>query len=221
MKLYQLEDEHGDIKASLEYFEKFAAKNATILDIGCRYGSFIYNLYKRGYHHVQGIDINAETIKKGREAYPEIKEKLTSYHGRKLPYQKNSFGIATMWDVIEHLPDPERYLKNKVYPLLEPSGRLIFQTPNKYLNIIWEVLQHKSFTKWKSYHVSLQTPKSLRRVLKNAGFSKVVIEKRPVTTDYNKQKVKNKLGKAGIGVLNFLNLMPLSLTTNLWGYAEK
>ena len=56
-------NEHGNIKASLEYFMKLnIPKNYRLLDIGCNYGSLIYNLYKSGYRNVWGVDINENSI---------------------------------------------------------------------------------------------------------------------------------------------------------------
>ena len=52
--VFTQEKELGNIGSSLDYFMKFnIQKSAKILDIGCNYGSLIYNLYKKGYRNVQ------------------------------------------------------------------------------------------------------------------------------------------------------------------------
>ena len=72
--------EHGNIQASFDYFlQQNIAKDAKILDIGCRFGSLIYNFYKRGYKNVYGIDIKKEYSEEGGKNYPEIKDRLYSY----------------------------------------------------------------------------------------------------------------------------------------------
>ena len=42
--------EHGDIQASVLYFNKLAVpRDAYILDIGTRFGSFLHQLWETGY----------------------------------------------------------------------------------------------------------------------------------------------------------------------------
>jgi len=91
-KTIKQKKEHGNIDSSLEYFLRLnIPKNAKILDIGCNYGSLIYNLYKKGYKNVYGIDINKKTIKEGKKYYKEIRSKIKIYNGKKIPYQERNF----------------------------------------------------------------------------------------------------------------------------------
>ncbi|MFA4960232.1 MAG: class I SAM-dependent methyltransferase [Candidatus Pacearchaeota archaeon] len=214
--------ELGNIGSSLNYFLKFnIPKTAKILDIGCNYGSLIYNLYKLGYKNVQGIDVNKDTVSKGEKEYKEISKKINYYDGIKIPFKNDSFDVILMFDVIEHIPDVKNFLKKEIYRVLKKGGFFIFQTPNKIINIPWEIINKKSFTKWKSYHCSLQTKRSLKTILRNSGFQKNVVEKGNILTDHNKNKVKIKAGFFGIFLLYFLSIMPLSLNPNFWGGGRK
>ena len=50
----------------ISLIETFCKKRGKILDVGCNYGSLIYNSYKFGYKKVYGLDINSENIKIGK-----------------------------------------------------------------------------------------------------------------------------------------------------------
>lgn len=214
--------EHGNVQSSLDYFLKFnIPKNAKILDVGCNYGSLIYNLSRLGYKNVYGIDVNKDSINKGKKSYTFIKNRLKVYSGKKIPFKDNSFDVVFMFDVIEHIPNVQDFLKKEVYLLLKKGGTFIFQTPNKYLNIPWEIINQKSFTKWKRYHCSLQTYYNLKKLLENANFKEIKIEKGNLLTEHNKEKVKKKLGFLGLSLLYLLQKMPLSFYSNFWGSGRK
>jgi len=66
-----------------------------------------------------------------------------------------------MFDVIEHIPNIEDFLKGQVYRVLKEKGIFVFQTPNKIINIPWEIINQRSLTKWKKYHCSLQAKRLL------------------------------------------------------------
>ncbi len=220
--VYTLPEEQGNLATSLEYISKFnISKTARILDLGCGYGSLIYNLKLNGYDNVYGIEVNKERVEKGRIAYPNLSESICTYSGEIIPYQDSVYDLILMFDVIEHIPDVETFIIKEVYRVLKDNGLLIFQTPNKLINIPWEVVNNKSFSKWKQYHCSLQTRNSLAQLLVAAGFRKVVIEKNSIITKHNVRKVKSKLGIIGLMVLYMLQFMPLSFYPNFWGSGIK
>ena len=221
-KVFLQKKESGNIQSSLEYFLKFnISKNAKILDIGCNYGSLIYNIYREGYKNVRGIDISKEAIKIGKKEYKLIEKKLEVYDGYKIPFKNESFDVVLMFDVIEHIPNAERFIKEEVYRIIKKGGLFIFQTPNKIMNIPWEIINQRSFTKWKEYHCSLQTYWSLQKLLMKSGFKEIKIEKYNILTEHNKNKVKRKLGFIGLFLLYFSSVLPLSLNPNFFGNARK
>lgn len=101
-----------------------------------------------------------------------------------------------MFDVIEHIPDIENYLKD-VYRIIRPGGTFVFHTPNARINPLFEIIRTKSLTAYKDYHCSLQTPNSLRRILKNAGFLDIVIEKNEIDSEFNRKKLQRYFGPVG------------------------
>ncbi len=214
--------ELGNIQASLDYFLKFnIPQNAKILDLGCNYGSLIFNLYSIGYQNVYGIDINPDSIEKGKNNYSLIADKLNVHQPGTTPFYNNEFDVILMFDVIEHVPNIKTFIKNEVWRILKPGGLFIFQTPNKLINIPWEIISKKSWTKWKEYHCSLQTIFTLQQLLSNADFNDLAIEKGNVLTQHNITKVNKIFGPIGAYFLHMLQKFPLTIYPNFWGSAKK
>jgi len=222
-KISQL-NEHGNIASSFDYFKNFnIPKNSRILDIGCNYGSLIYNLYQKGYRNIYGIDINKDSIEKGKKEYSKIKDKIQTYNGKKIPFKNETFDVVLMFDVIEHIPNVQDFLKNEVYRALKKDGTFIFQTPNKPMNILWVCIANKSIFNKKSWedHCSLQTCWNLRKILKLSYFNNIKIEKYNILTEHNKQKVRKKVGFIGVMFLYIIATFPLFVYPNLWGSCKK
>lgn len=217
-----LEEEHGNIRASLQYlFDRAELKKSDrICDIGCRYGSLIYNLWLRGFENVCGLDVNTDALDSGRAAYPSLASALVHFDGEHLPFPSQSFDVILMFDVIEHIPNPVAFLR-KVRRMLKPDGRLVFQTPNILINILWEIINQRSLSAWRRYHCSLQSLDSLRSLLKATGFCDIVIEKHEILTEHNLKKVRRKLGPLGQYALRAAQNLPLPASPNFYGHCRK
>lgn len=212
--------EQGNIESSVSYFQAFDFKHtASVLDIGTRFGSFLMRLYQLRYQNLCGIDIDADSIEKGRKAYPELVSNLQSYGGAYLPFEAGQFDVVTAFDVIEHVADVDKFLRD-VRRVLKSGGTFVFQTPNLLINVPKEVIYTKSFSAWRTYHCSLQTLASLRRVLRHAGFSQIIVEKHQVYTDFNVAQSRQHLGRLGPPILRVLEALPLRVYPNFWGHAQ-
>ena len=213
--------EYGNVRACIDYFlQQDVNTTARILDIGAHRGSFVAQLDKHRYTNVVGIDIHPDIIEYGKQLHPNIADRLQAYDGQNIPFASESFDVVTMFDVIEHISDPPAFLK-QVYQRLRPGGKFIFQTPNKFTNIPWEIARTRSFTIWRKYHLSLQTLLSLRNLLASVGFQDIHIDRYNIKTPYNIQKTKRVLGKPGIFLLHMASRMPLMLYPNFWGSCYK
>ncbi|WP_459479408.1 class I SAM-dependent methyltransferase [Clostridium saccharoperbutylacetonicum] len=217
--------EYGNIELSLEYVikvigEQNIGNNIVLLDIGTNIGSLPYRLYESGIKDVHGTDIRSEAIEYGKKRYKEIDGKLKVMRKGVLPYSDNTFDYVTAFDVIEHVPNVDELLM-EIYRVLKPDGKFIFQTPNLYINSIWETIRWKSFTEWKKEHCSLQTCKSLKRKLDNAGLNNIIIEKNNLYSEFNEQKLKKYIGALNKIVLKMLNKLPITVFPNIWGNAKK
>lgn len=214
--------EHGNIDASLDYFLRFNfQKDSVILDIGTNYGSFPGKLNHIGFKRVFGVDINEINLREGLLASQSDIGGLLVYDGEHLPFNDGSVDIITSFDVFEHIQDLPEFLV-ELRRVLRVEGWLIFQTPNKYINIPWEIIQHHSFTHWRKYHVSLQTYATLLKRLRDSDFEEAIIEKHRIRTNYNIDRVERIIGKYLSPLLFWiLEKLPTQFSSNFWGYCRK
>jgi len=115
-------------------------KEDNLLDVGCWSGDTILNLKDRC--NVWGMDIDKEKIDK---IDSEIKEKIKLGDVTvNIPF-KEKFDYILLSEVIEHVSDDEKALKN-ISNSLKKGGKLILTTPHseKYFEI-WD----PAWIKWK------------------------------------------------------------------------
>lgn len=209
--------EMGNIDTSVSYFQRYSiSHDSHILDIGTYLGSFVHDLCSLGYDRVTGIDVDFGALVAGAEAYPHLRECVLHYDGSVLPFASKSFDVVAMFDVLEHVARPATYLR-EVRRVLKSNGLFIFQTPNLITNIPWEILQTRSLTYWRTYHCSLQTLPSLKKLLRQAGFKEVIIEKHSLISGYNTERAQRVLGALGLTLIRLARFLPLYLFPNFWG----
>jgi len=133
-------------------------KGVKVLDIGCAYGFML----KRFPPHFKkyGLDVSKHAIDIARKRHPEIQFKVGEVE-KKLPYSAHFFDVIIMNDVIEHLKDPEKALKN-IYAVLKKGGILYITTPN--LNIIRKTVFR--YADKKEHHISLFSHSHLLQLLR-------------------------------------------------------
>ncbi|MDO8619148.1 MAG: class I SAM-dependent methyltransferase [Candidatus Daviesbacteria bacterium] len=134
-----------------------------LLEIGCAHGYFLKSAQK--YYQCFGIDLNPEVTavtKKNTNAKIFTGDFLT----QKFP--KNYFDIVCMFDTIEHLKYPEKYLK-KVNEILKPNGFIVIETGD--IDSLVAKLQGKG---WRLImlpdHLQYFSKSSLIKLLTNSGF---------------------------------------------------
>ena len=214
--------EWGNLSASLEFVaERKFRLDSRVLDIGCYTGSLISDLSQTGFSDVYGVDVDSHAVARGQKLYPALEARITSYDGVTLPFAEATIDVVTMFDVLEHIPNVENFLSQQVQRVLKPGGTLVFQTPNKYTNIPWEILIHKSFTKYKSYHMSLQSYRSLKLLLQTAAFQDIEIVKRDILNPYYLEPLRQRIGVLANPVATFFNGLPVRFSTNFWGHCMK
>ncbi|MDP3728021.1 MAG: class I SAM-dependent methyltransferase [bacterium] len=95
------------------------------MDIGCATGVFLDMAQKEGYD-VVGVDVSEFACQYASENFgiKTLNGKLEDLH-----LEDNSFDIITMWDVVEHVPDPHTFLR-EVHRVLKDDGIIFILTIN-------------------------------------------------------------------------------------------
>jgi 2-polyprenyl-3-methyl-5-hydroxy-6-metoxy-1,4-benzoquinol methylase len=153
---------------SLSYIEKFAKIRGKVLDVGTAGGSFLSAAKNRGWE-VYGCEPNKWLANWGTKNYGF---KISSGTIFEQKYKSSFFDLVTLWDVIEHTPDPKKVLKecNRV---MKPGSFLVVNYPE-----IGSWLARLMGRKWlflTSVHLYYFTPKTMSNLLKEAGFEIIII----------------------------------------------
>ena len=210
-------EERGNLQTNLEFLAltDLLKSQDRILEIGCGIGTVVHELSKEG-HDVIGIDISGEAIEYGRKKYDRLH--LDVQAAENLPYEDESFEVVLSFDLFEHIAAIDKHI-SEVKRVLRPGGYYLFQTPNRYSNIIYETLWTKSL-QWRRYHPSLHSPGQLRRRMVRHGFETRFVKMNPINK-FTEKKLQ-KLGMLG-KILRRVDFrrMPLALQTNLYVIANK
>jgi 2-polyprenyl-3-methyl-5-hydroxy-6-metoxy-1,4-benzoquinol methylase len=113
--------------AARQYYEILSKlrSGGSILDIGCSSGFFLIEARDRGWQ-TQGLEMSVDTAQVARDRFG-----LDVVTGtlEETTFPAARFDVVTLWDVIEHLPDPLRTL-SLVHGVLKDGGIVMFVTPN-------------------------------------------------------------------------------------------
>jgi 2-polyprenyl-3-methyl-5-hydroxy-6-metoxy-1,4-benzoquinol methylase len=100
------------------------ARQGKLLDIGCSTGLFL-ELAKGAGFDARGLEYSPDSASVAQRKGLDVEVgALTAER-----FKEHSFDVVTMWDVIEHLPDPQGTLALAAR-LLKPGGLFLAKTPN-------------------------------------------------------------------------------------------
>lgn len=201
--------ERSNLEANKKFLRKvdILVKNHKILEIGCGAGSMTAYLHSLGYD-IKGIDPSEDLLDYAKKKHPQCK--FLRMNGEKLSFKDNSFDVVLSFDVFEHITNSNKHLR-EVKRVLKKEGYYLLQTPNKLTNIPYSIIKDRSFTKWKEYHCSLQTEKSLKKLFVENGFSIKFVDM-PVFNEFIKHKLKFPL--------NLINFEKFGIRTNIYGIGK-
>lgn len=103
-------------------------KNATIIDLGCGYGSALLMLQEAGYTNTSGVDISPQQVA-AADAFGALNVSLGSLE--EVLQTQPQVDCFIMIDVIEHLTRNEAIATLiAMHACLNDGGRIILRTPN-------------------------------------------------------------------------------------------
>lgn len=154
----------------LKLIETYKPQKGRILDIGCSYGFFVEEALRRGWDAC-GCEINPVT---GGHSKERLKERVCVGDLDAMTFAGPGFDVITLWDVLEHQPDPTAFL-NRVKKYLKEDGMICLQVPNfdGYLSSLkgemWDWLTPGD-------HLYFFTPATLAKTAESAGFVQAYFE---------------------------------------------
>lgn len=166
----QVEARERTFRSALVRIEKMQPTRGRLLDIGTAAGAFLAAARTRGWQ-VEGCEPNRWLVEWGTRHYGipiRVGEVFDQAYG------PGSFDAVTLWDVIEHTPDPSRVIAT-VATILKPGGLLVINYPDIGSWIARLMGQRWPFLS--SVHLFYFTRTTIRLFLERHGFE--IIEMRP------------------------------------------
>lgn len=156
---------------------KIYKPNGLLLDVGCGNGLLLNTAKKEGFD-VIGIETNVEIAEFVKNNY---NIRVEEHSLEDIKFENDTFDIITLFDVLEHLPDPMRTL-SECYRISKPDGLLFLKVLN-----IYEFYLHR-FLLWRA----------LRRLLRpKTYFDSIDLQAFDHIYHFSTCTIKNMLIKSG------------------------
>jgi 2-polyprenyl-3-methyl-5-hydroxy-6-metoxy-1,4-benzoquinol methylase len=201
----------ADFRAGLALIEAHALGKAhalprgSLLDVGCATGSFLSLAQAKGWE-CRGLEVSAFAAARARE---QTGCEIFCGKLEEVPFDSGSFDVITMWDLLEHLPDPLQGLE-KARRLLKPNGLLLVNTPNENSllrqvarfiyrgsgGLITAPVNHL----YHSYHLHYFAAETLTVLFRRAGFELVEMSIKPIPTTRGRISLATKMAMKVLSV---------------------
>ena len=155
---------------TLDLLESDASAGRRLLDVGCATGHFLLAARERGWK-VSGCELSPEAAHFAADSH-DLEVFVGSPARTGCP--EGSFDVVTMNHVLEHVPAPDRYLREEIASLLAPEGLLLVEVPNfdsihsRVNGSTWADLRPEQHR----FHF---TPTTLSRLLEKSGYQPIRI----------------------------------------------
>ena len=171
-----------------------------IIDIGCGEGSLGVQIHDR-YREVYGIDISEEAVRIAKQN--GIIASRVNLNVENAPFSDSFFDAAVTLDVIEHVFDPIRFVR-EIHRVLAPGGYVVISTPNirkvqRILTLIKGRFPHTSYDPvgFDGGHLHYFTSQDLKDMLTANGFTVEMVD--GICGDRRSWKYKLVVGVHGHG----------------------
>jgi 2-polyprenyl-3-methyl-5-hydroxy-6-metoxy-1,4-benzoquinol methylase len=198
-------------------------KIGKILDVGCGPGLFLDVARSRGWKG-EGVELSRWAC----ECCKKLKLRVINKSLEKAGFKPHFFDVITLWDVIEHVDNPTKLLK-QINKLLNKEGILVLNTPN--IGSLFAKIMGKKWWNLMSMHIFYFDRNTITNILEKNGFkvikiksySRVVILKYAIRWLKNHRVLfkicdilfnKSPLGKVRVNVNFFDNMVVYAKKAN-------
>lgn len=161
-----------------DFLNRFVAGRAgRLLDMGCGLGYFVKAMAEYPAWEAHGCEISEAAVRYSRETLGlsnVVRARL-----EEAVWPSESFDLITMWDVLDHLLDPDPLLQ-RCHELLTRDGVCFIRTPNVSLHLprarlkklVWGMRPDIPYLQARD-HCHHYSTDSIRTLLERNGFSRV------------------------------------------------
>ena len=136
----------------------------SLLDVGCATGNVLEVARQHGWV-ASGIEVSPWAAARARERGFPVSERPLE----ECEFAPAMFDAVTLFDVLEHFPDPRASLQ-VIHRLLKPGGVFVLETPNVEGVAVRYFSKVQSIIVQPHAHLVLFSKKTLRDVLTRSGF---------------------------------------------------
>lgn len=160
----------GFFERALDAVERILPGRGALLDVGAATGFFLKLARERGWR-TAGLEVSSYAAREARRSGHEVLEGTLE----SAPWKGPVFDAITLFDVIEHVPDPRRTLEC-AFAILRPGGVIAINTPDT--GSAWA----RAFGRhWHAYcppeHLSYFNRRNMQALLSLCGFEVVSVMK--------------------------------------------
>jgi 2-polyprenyl-3-methyl-5-hydroxy-6-metoxy-1,4-benzoquinol methylase len=160
-----LEEEEGRVATfseSLQHVQRFVPKGR-LLDVGCHIGTFL-ELAEQGGFEVSGVEPSRWAAQIARD---RIAGQVHNGAVEDAPVPQRHYDAVTIWDVIEHLPDPASDLR-AIRQALRPGGILAISTMD--VDALFPRVAGRRWPWYMQMHLVYFSRRTLAEMLRREGF---------------------------------------------------
>lgn len=160
-----IEEEQGRVETfaeSLELIGRYQS-DGRLLDVGCHVGTFLMLARAAGYD-VAGVEPSRWAADIARD---RIDGSIHCGAMEDAPLPEGGYDVITLWDVIEHLPDPALDIR-AIYAALRPGG--VFAVSTMDVESLFARLAGHRWPWYMQMHVVYFSRRTLPEMLRREGF---------------------------------------------------
>jgi 2-polyprenyl-3-methyl-5-hydroxy-6-metoxy-1,4-benzoquinol methylase len=165
-----VEEEEGRVATfseSLGHVRRYAS-SGRLLDVGCHVGTFIALAEQAGFE-VAGVEPSRWAA---RRAGQRVRGPVHVGVVEDTPLPEGTYDVVTMWDVIEHLPDPSSTLR-AVHSALRPGG--VFAITTMDVEALFPRIVGRRWPWYMQMHLVYFSRRTLGELLRRSGFEIVEV----------------------------------------------
>lgn len=154
-----------------------------VLDVGCSTGNLGKSIKEKYSSEVYGIEVNKEMAKEAKKNLDKVLIENIENVDFSDNFFKNKFDLIVFGDVLEHLVNPWKVLKESV-TVLESSGYIIASIPNvKHYSIFYNIViknewPYKERGIFDKTHLRFFTFKNIRSMFEEADLKIVKVKRK-------------------------------------------
>jgi SAM-dependent methyltransferase len=148
----------------LGWLEARSSSRESLLEVGCGNGFFLQQALRQGWTEVRGVEPSANAVAK---APPELAGRIVQDMMRRGLFAPESFDALCLFQVLDHIVDPGKLLK-ECLAVLRPGGHILAFNHNV---TAWSArLLGESSPIVDIEHTYLYSPTTMHRLFGKAGF---------------------------------------------------